>query len=71
MLTTVGGGICLKTLVALVVMLSILGQCEMSIYPGELKIAKHTKKNVIYEYNIWFYEINNNNDNYCDIYTHT
>lgn len=49
MLTAVGGGICLKTLVALVVMLSILGQCEMSIYPGELKIAKQFTMKVIYE----------------------
>lgn len=35
MLTAVGGGICLKTLVALCIMLSILGQCEMSFYPGK------------------------------------
>lgn len=42
MLAATVGGIYLKTLVAIIVMFSILGQCEMSIYPGKLKIKLKT-----------------------------
>ncbi|XP_061390287.1 uncharacterized protein LOC133325563 [Musca vetustissima] len=51
MLTAVGGGICLKTLVALVVMLSILGQCEMSYYPGLRRRPLQPAQSSSYEVN--------------------
>lgn len=36
-LTVVVGDFQLKTLVAIIILLNILGQCEMSIYPGKFK----------------------------------
>ncbi|XP_059225143.1 uncharacterized protein LOC106095463 [Stomoxys calcitrans] len=48
---SVGGGICLKTLVAIIVMLSILGQCEMSIYPGLRRRPLQPAQSSSYEVN--------------------
>ncbi|XP_075167901.1 uncharacterized protein LOC142240066 [Haematobia irritans] len=48
---TVGGGVCLKTLVAIIVMLSILGQCEMSYYPGLRRRPLQPAQSSSYEVN--------------------